>query len=495
MNSAKTAFLGSVVLLGVLCYLLYREVRQTSGATETPLIVYCAEAIRVPASDIAADYEWETGQKVELRLGASQSILTNLQLTSGDLFLPADDSYIDIAREKDLVAETIPLARMQAVVITRPGLSPPIETWRDLVRPGRKLGLANPEAAAISKLLRSHLQRTGRWDEIVKLEPTFMGNINEVGNAVQIGTVDAGVVFDAVAGHFPKATVRRLPELDGVAAQIQVAVAKSSAQPTEALRFARYLAARDKGLLHLKKHGFTVAEDADLWAQTPALVVYAGAMLRPAIDETLNEFERREGVKLTRVYNGCGILVGSMKTGERPDMFFACDVQFMKQVQDLYREPATVSSNQLVIAVRKGNPHGLRQLKDLGRTALKLGVGHEQQCALGQLTKETFLASGLYGQLMKNVAVQAPTGDLLVVQLRGGALDAAVVYQSNVTPYADELDAVAIKDIRCSVAEQPVAQGKNTDYPQLTRRLLEALRTPESRRRFEELGFGWGPTP
>jgi len=495
MNFAKTAFLGSVLLLGILCYLLYREVRQTSGATDAPLVVYCAEALRIPADDIAKDYERETGQKVELRLGASQSILTNLQLTKGDLFLPADDSYIAIAREKDLIAETLPLAKMQAVVITRPGLSPPIATWSDLVRPGRKLGLANPEAAAISKLTRAHLQKAGRWDDIIKLQPTFMGNINEVGNAVQIGTIDAGIVFDAVAGHFPKAIVVRLPELEGVAAQIQVAVAKSSTQPTQALRFARYLAAKDKGLLHLKKHGFTVTEDADIWAETPHLVVYAGAMLRPAIEETLKEFERREGVELTRVYNGCGILVGSMKTGQRPDLYFACDVQFMKQVQELYREAATVSSNQLVIAVRKGNPHQIRELKDLARTELKLGVGHEQQCALGQLTKETFLTAGLYGQLVKNVKVQAPTGDLLVVNLRAGDLDAAVVYQSNVTPYAGDLDAVPIKDIPCSVAEQPVAQGRDTEYPQLTRRLLEALRTPESRRRFEELGFGWGAKP
>src|SRR5688572_10247550 len=220
MNSAKTAFLGSVALLGALCYFLYREVRQTSGDTGVPLVVYCAEALRTPATEIAQDYEREVGQKVELRLGASQSILTNLQLTKGDLFLPADDSYVALAQEKDLIAETLPLAKMQAVVITRPGLSPPAETWGDLVQPGRKLGLANPEAAAISKLTRAHLQKTDRWDDVMKLQPTFLGNINEVGNAVQIGTVDAGIVFDAVAGHFPKATVVRLPELDGAFAQV-----------------------------------------------------------------------------------------------------------------------------------------------------------------------------------------------------------------------------------------------------------------------------------
>ncbi len=58
-------------------------------------------------------------------------------------------------------------------------------------------------------------------------------------------------------------------------------------------------------------------------------------MLRPAIEQTIAEFERREGVKVTRVYNGCGILVAQMKAGEVPDAYFACDSEFMNQVNDI----------------------------------------------------------------------------------------------------------------------------------------------------------------
>ena len=39
----------------------------------------------------------------------------------GDLFLPADDSYIRLAQAKDLIAEVIPLCRMRAVILTRAG--------------------------------------------------------------------------------------------------------------------------------------------------------------------------------------------------------------------------------------------------------------------------------------------------------------------------------------------------------------------------------------
>jgi ABC-type molybdate transport system substrate-binding protein len=66
-----------------------------------------------------------------------------------------------------------------------------------------------------------------------------------------------------------------------------------------------------------------------------------------------------------------------------------------------------------------------------------------------------------------------------------------IAYVSNATEAADELEAIAIKDIPCAVAVQPVAVGKDSTYKQLTGRLLDALRSPESRQRFEAHGFHW----
>ena len=76
------------------------------------------------------------------------------------------------------------------------------------------------------------------------------------------------------------------------------------------------------------------------------------------------------------------------------------------------------------------------------RFRIPKGIGHEQQCALGVITQETLKQSRLQSQVMKNVAVQSPTGDMLVNQMRSGSLDAAVAYLSNAAGSADHLDAV-----------------------------------------------------
>ncbi len=492
LSPAWLALGGSLALFGGLVATLYWTAEPSSLANEKPLVIYCAEALRVPVEATAREYHKEYGQEVVLRFGPSQTILATMELTKdGDLFVPADDSYVRMARHKKLVGETLSLARMQAVVAVRPGYPRAIKTWSDFLTPGSKIGLGNTDATAIGKVLKEKLEESGRWKALAKLDPNYMVNVNEVANAVKLGSVDLGVVWDVTARMHPSVTVVKLPELDNVQARVQVAVVQASTQPSQALRFARYLRAANKGAKHFKAQGFSDVDATSDMSDRPELLVYAGSMLRPAVEQTIIDFEKREGVRITRVYNGCGILVSQMKAGEQPDLYFACDTKFMADVQDLFNEPTSVSSNQLVITVKRDNPHQLKALIDLAKPGLKVGVGHEQQCALGALTKETFIRTGTYAQVMKNVVVQSPTGDFLVNQIRTGSLDVVVAYRSNVAPFADELLGIPITGIPCAAPLQPVAVGRNSAHPELTQRLMQALQTAESKERFEKLGFGW----
>ncbi|HEX8913709.1 MAG TPA: substrate-binding domain-containing protein, partial [Humisphaera sp.] len=315
--------------------------------------------------------------------------------------------------------------------------------------------------------------------------------VNEVANDVQIGSVDAAFVWDALVNQSPDALEAvPAPEFADTSATVSAAVLKTSPDPTAALRFLRYLSAADKGLAEFRAAGFTPVAAADPWDASPTVTLFAGSMLRPAVEETVKAFEAREGVRVTRVYNGCGILVAQMKAAGSPDAYFACDVSFMSQVKDLFLDPVDVSVNQLVILVPKANPKGIASLRDLATKDVKIGVGHEKQCALGALTEETLKQGKLYEQVRRNVRVESPTGDLLVNQLLAGSLDAVVAYVSNATGHADELTAIKI-DIPCALAVQPMAVAKESKHKQLTARLMGAIRTAESKDRFEAWGFRW----
>lgn len=478
----KLAFGGSVLLfLGLAVTLFHGPPANAHG----PLLVYCAAGLRQPVEAAVKAY----GGDIQLQFGGSQTLLANLELTKkGDLFIPADDSYLEIARHKGLTAESIPLARMTPVLAVAKGNPKSVRSMADLLKPDVRVAQANPDAAAIGKVVRDALERRGEWKPLQVKTTVFTSTVNEVANNIKLGSVDAGFVWDSTVRQYPE-----LERVDGVSfdtiANVPVAVLRSSTLPTVALRFARFLAARDRGLQMFAKAGFDVVQ-GDVWEEKPQILLYSGSMLRPAIEKTVAAFEEREGCTVTRVYNGCGILVGQMQTGAKPDLYFACDSQFMAMVKDKFQAPLEVSLNQLVILVPKGNPKGIQTLKDMAAPGLRIGVGHEKQCALGQLTQETLRQTKLEKDVMKNVVVQTPTGDMLVNQLRTGSLDAVIAYVSNAVSAADALEAHPI-DIPCALAVQPVAVAKDASRRHLAARLVDALRSAESRARFEAEGFHW----
>lgn len=463
----------------------------SAGESTEPLVVYVAASNKSVFEKIRADYETEFSTQVVVQYGPSQSLLASAEVSeSGDLYLPADDSFLDIARERKLINKVFPLADMQAVVAVPQGNPQNIQTLADLLKPGVRVSQANPDAAAIAKLTKQVLSASGQWDALAEQTTVFKTTVHEVANDVKVGAVDAGIVYDAVLHDYADLEAVPIPELAPLKSRIALARLNSSQQPKRALHFARYVASKDKGLQRYAEYGFTPV-DGDAWQEEPELILYAGSMLRPAIEETITKFEQEEGVRVTRVYNGCGILVAQMKAGQIPDAYFACDTEFMGQVSEFFPQSESVSQNELVILVQKGNPFNITSLKDLTKPGIRLGIGHEKQCAMGWITQQTFTESGLQTELMENVVVQTPTGDMLVNQMRSGSLDAAVAYLSNAAGSAAFLDAIRIHGIPCSVATQPYGTAKSSQNKLLSNRLLETIRSENSREKFSSEGFEW----
>jgi ABC-type molybdate transport system substrate-binding protein len=379
---------------------------------------------------------------------------------------------------------------MQGVIVVPKGNPKSIKTFKDLLQPDVRLVQANPDAAAIGKLTRSILKQAGLWKQLDEATTAYRTTVTEVANDVLVGAADAGIVYDAVLHTYPDLEYVEITELEQTISQVSVGVVKSTKRPREALHFARYISARDRGLQHYADHGFRVS-GGDKWSDVPELKLFAGSMLRPALEETVAEFEQREGVRIDTVYNGCGILVAQMKAGQVPDAYFACDTEFMDQVPDLFPEPTDVSQNELVILVEKANPHNIATLRDLTAEGLRVGIGHEKQCAMGWLTQNTLREGGVQQEVMENVTVQTPTGDMLVNQMLSGSLDAAVVYLSNAAGAGDTLDAVRIQGLQCSVATQPYAVTPDSPNAQTASRLFERICSAESKEDFAAEGFRW----
>jgi molybdenum ABC transporter molybdate-binding protein len=491
--AAKQAALGSVLLAAALVgALVWGGRRGGSRAAGGSLLVYCAAGVRGPVERLAEEYTRRYGVPVQVQYGGSATLLSNLKVTGrGDLFIPADTAYLDLARSNALVAETIPLARMHPVIAVARGNPKGVRGVSDLLRTDVAVALGNPEAAAVGQVTRERLRGIGQWEVLKGRAKVFKPTVNDLANDVRLGTVDAAVVWDATVRQYTGLEAVEDPVLAPAVQTVVVAVLNGASEPRAALRLARYLTARDRGLSEFGRAGFEI-EDGDDWAEEPAVVVFSGGLNRLVLEPVVQRFEAREGVRVTRVYNGCGILVATMKSGQQPDAYLACDVSYLDPVRDRFGPGVEISETDLVILVAKGNPRGIRGLADLGQAGLRVGVANPQQSTLGDLTQRLLRAAGVAEVVGRNVRSQTPTADLLVNQTRTGSLDAAVVYSANATQVRGVLDVVRLAGPGTR-AVQPYAVGRSTGHRRLMERLLAELRSEASQQHYEATGFRWRP--
>lgn len=478
-----------------------RDAQNTPG----DLVVYCAAGIRLPVEAAAAAYEKEFGVRITLDYDSSGALEGKLQLdrdnnkSRADLYVPADVSFATRARQKGLTAETLPLAAFRLVLAASPGADLNVTSLDQFLSRQIPFTLCDVKAG-VGKTTRAALQNLGKWEAFDAAKKTSFPRVTDAAAAIQASeVVQAGFLWDTTARQFGLAIIE-LPELASVRSTISANVTAGTAKPTQALHFARYLASPEKGQHHFAENHFTVL-DGDPWENAPELKLYCGGVNREAVTRTLRDFEKREGCKIIEQFQGCGALVATIKTigasqaaAAMPDAFLTCDASYMTKVQNHFGSPEDVSSTNVVLLVRKGNPKNLLSLADLAKPGLSIGTTDPTVSTLGDLSWQMLDKAGVSQTIKDNDThqVTTPTAHELILQMESHPkLDVALVYLANCQNLStDKFDTVPIQD-PLALAIQNVAVAKSSRFPQLTGRLIEAITSATSRQRFEQAGFEW----
>ena len=510
VNLLWTLLLGGISTIALLTVML-RQGTTDRGLDKKVLLVHCAAGMRVPVEEIAEAYEEDYGIRIELQFGGSGTLLNQLQVnkfSDADLYLAADDFFTEKAVSEGLAAETLPIAYQRPVVAVHKDSKKKIKTIQDLLQTDLVIAMGNPEQTAVGKAIRSRLEKhkvgdTNLWkqlEERVRKDGVFKPTVNEIANDVKIGTVDAALVWDSTVtmpNYRKDLRSISLPELEAAPDLISIAVLNSSSNATAALRFARFVTARDRGLKTFKKYG-TSPVDGDVWADKPEISFFCGAVNRRAVEKLIFDFQEREGVIVNMQYNGCGTLTSQMKSivdqssdHGFPDVYMACDRYYLDNVRDWFQEDVDVSDVELVIAVPKGSK-AVKSLEDLIKPGIRVAIGSPKQCTVGALTRRMLQGEQLYEKLMEKqlddgeLVVEKPSSALLIPDVVAGRVDVAIAYISDALPNEKDLDIVRI-ETKHNLAVQPFSIAKTSDHKYLVRRLYKKI--ADSQKDFEDAGF------
>ncbi len=97
----------------------------------SPIVIYCAASNRAVMEKIRQAFEQESGQLIQVQYGPSQSLLASIEIAKqADLYIPADDSYLHLARSKSLLSESYPLARCEWSLPFKKATRSRLKYWR-----------------------------------------------------------------------------------------------------------------------------------------------------------------------------------------------------------------------------------------------------------------------------------------------------------------------------------------------------------------------------
>ncbi|MFC1712581.1 substrate-binding domain-containing protein [Candidatus Poribacteria bacterium] len=240
-----------ICLLGVMFFgliIMYRGRSGMEGQTEGKLFLHSGGGLRLAVNECVEIFSEEFGAEVECNYAGRR----------GDLFMPGDVSYIDRVEPPDLVESKHTVCYFIPTILVRKGNPKNIRTIEDLARPGTILGLGNPEVCAIGRMSVQIFEKNSiDMAEIEKNLVFSSVTVGELGVQIQIGKVDAVVVWDATAAQYADSgDIVKIPTDQNVISTVAIALLDSSENKPLAGEFIDFTIS-ERGQAVFRKHNFS----------------------------------------------------------------------------------------------------------------------------------------------------------------------------------------------------------------------------------------------
>ncbi|MDG3006702.1 substrate-binding domain-containing protein [Paludisphaera mucosa] len=241
--------------------------------------------------------------------------------------------------------------------------------------------------------------------------------------------------------------------------------------------------------------GLAIAPAAAGADDKPSILCLTGPSMKTSIEELARVYEERTGVHVVVEMNDPRSLIERIKVVEHADLFISHDPFLAMLDRDgiKVRRAWNPASLTPVIAVARGNPKGIKGLKDLARPGVRMGVTNPGTAISGNILALMLRKAGVEREVEANVVKRAAAGRQLAAALVADELDAAFVWNAVVYANREKIEAVDVpaeqrpQEGPESVMAHPSLGRIELDHVRVTIALLDSTAHEESARSFAEL--------
>ena len=254
-----------IALLAVLAIGGCRDRAQAPAARTVTVTVSAAASLREALGELEARYEAaHPDTDVRLNFGASGALARQIEQGAPvDVFISAADRPMDDLQARGLVdprSRRVLAGNELVLVVPAADSSSRVRGFEDLANPAvRRVALGAPASVPAGDYAEQVLRALGVL-EAVKGKTVYAQNVRQVLSYVELGNVDAGVVYRTDAAVSPRVRVAAAaPPGSHRPITYPLAVTARPAGPDAARAFAAFLLGPD-GREVLRRRGFRVEE-------------------------------------------------------------------------------------------------------------------------------------------------------------------------------------------------------------------------------------------
>ncbi|MDA3924765.1 MAG: substrate-binding domain-containing protein [Kiritimatiellae bacterium] len=196
------------------------------------VMVLCGGSMRAPLEELKKRYEAISDDTIVTTYGGSGELCAQIEKTGrGDLYL-CHDPFMPWAAERKLISEWETVAVLRIVMIVPKGNPKGIKKLGDLGTPGLRIGIGNRTYSTSGQIIKHVLAQRPFGETVLKNVRVETKGHQQRCNDVAMGSLDASVVWDAVASLYPEKLDALPIDMTGIDAITSATYKKSDIKKT-----------------------------------------------------------------------------------------------------------------------------------------------------------------------------------------------------------------------------------------------------------------------